>query len=315
VKQGVLAGVLSGVFWGIVFLIPALLHEFSPFIIVVVRYSFYGVICFAVIIFMRFAVGNTSYALFSKLNRTQLFTLIKLVFFGNIFYYLAVSGAVQLIGIAAVSLIEGLVPVMSVLFGRSAGTSLKRLSPPLLLIVLGLIAINTDLFTAFPDKTLSDKVTGVIVAFLALFSWSYYAVTNARSIQLYSNFTPGEWSTLFGAVTGVFAIIIGIAAFIFWGGEIPASMVRGNPALLFGAAAVLAIFPSFIGTICWNMASKKLPISLSGQMIVFETIFALIYGFMYYARLPRVLEVAAIILMVAGVLWSINLHRKKYDSV
>jgi drug/metabolite transporter (DMT)-like permease len=175
---------------------------------------------------------------------------------------------------------------------------------------LGLAAINADLFTAFPDKTLTDKLIGVALAFLALFSWSYYAVTNARSIQLYSGFSPGEWSTLFGAVTGIFAFIIGTAAFIAFGGELPA--MGGSPALFFAAVAVLALFPSFIGTICWNIASKKLPVSLSGQMIVFETIFALIYGFIYYARLPRALEVAAVILMVAGVLWSINLHRKRY---
>jgi drug/metabolite transporter (DMT)-like permease len=312
VKQGVAAGVFSGVFWGIVFLIPAVLHEFSPFLIVVVRYSFYGIICSAVIFFMRYAVGNKDYALFSKLNRERQFVLIKLVFFGNIFYYLAVSGAVQLIGIAAVSLIEGLVPVMSVIFGRSAGTSLKRLSPPLILIVLGLIAINTDLFTAFPDKSLADKLIGVTLAFLALFSWSYYAVTNARSIQLYSDFRPSEWSALFGAATGIFAAIIATASFLILGGEVPESMMRGEPSLFFTMAAILAVFPSFIGTICWNTASKKLPISLSGQMIVFETIFALVYGFIYYSRFPRMLETAAIVLMVAGVVWSIRLHRKKY---
>jgi drug/metabolite transporter (DMT)-like permease len=314
VKQGVLAGVFSGVFWGIVFLIPALLHEFSPFLIVVVRYSFYGVICCAAIMFMRLAMGRKDYgAIFSKLDKKRAFTLIKLVFFGNIFYYLAVAKAVQLIGIAAVSLIEGLVPVMAVIFGRSAGTSLKRLSPPLFMIILGLIAINTDLFTAFPEKTLADKAAGVSLAFLALFSWSYYAVTNARSIQLYAEFSPGEWSVLFGAVTGVFAALIGAAAFLLYGGMPPDAM-RGGVGLFITAMAVLAVFPSFIGTICWNLASKKLPVSLSGQMIVFETIFALLYGFIYYSRPPRLLEAAAIVLMIAGVTWSINLHRNKYGN-
>lgn len=262
---------------------------------------------------MRFALGKRDYAQFSKLSGAQVFVLVKLVFFGNIFYYLGVAGAVQLIGIAAVSLIEGLVPVMSVIFGRNAGgASLKRLSPPLLLIIFGLIAINTDLFTAFPDKTFADKALGIILAFLALFSWSYYAITNARSIQLYSNFSPGEWSALFGAVTGIFALVIAAVGSVFLGGKLPEGWMRGSPALFFAAVGILAFFPSFIGTICWNTASKKLPVSLSGQMIIFETIFALIYGFIYYARLPRFLEIAAIILMVIGVLFSINLHRKKY---
>ncbi|MDR2105688.1 MAG: DMT family transporter [Deferribacteraceae bacterium] len=309
-KRGVAAGVLSGVFWGIVFLIPAVLHEFSPFIIVVIRYSFYGILCFGAIFFVRSLSGRKAYAQFSNLDGKQRLVMVKLVFFGNIFYYLAVTGAVQLIGIAAVSLIEGLVPVMAVLFGRSPGVSLKRLSYPLILIILGLIAINTDLFTALPDKTLADKAIGVLLAFLALFSWSYYAIVNARSLQLYSNFTPSEWSSLFGAVTGIFAAIIGAAAFLLLGGNIPSKFIQGDLSLLLTMTAVLAIFPSFMGTICWNAASKKLPVSLSGQMIVFETIFALIYGFIYYARFPRLLETAAIVLMAAGVVWSIRLHRR-----
>jgi drug/metabolite transporter (DMT)-like permease len=43
-------------------------------------------------------------------------------------------------------------------------------------------------------------------------------------------------------------------------------------------------------------------------MIVFETLFALLYGFVYDHRLPRPLEIAAIVLLVAGVSWSVRRH-------
>src|ERR1700735_2451684 len=43
-------------------------------------------------------------------------------------------------------------------------------------------------------------------------------------------------------------------------------------------------------------------------MIVFETLFALLYAFIYDHRLPRPLEVAAIALLVAGVSWSVRQH-------
>jgi len=59
----------------------------------------------------------------------------------------------------------------------------------------------------------------------------------------------------------------------------------------------------------WNAASRYLPLSLSGQLIVFETLFALLYGFLHEGRWPRGLEAAAIVLMLAGVLWSVRLHR------
>ncbi|MGI4985011.1 MAG: EamA/RhaT family transporter, partial [Janthinobacterium lividum] len=74
-----------------------------------------------------------------------------------------------------------------------------------------------------------------------------------------------------------------------------------NMALAFGA--------SWLGNGLWNLASRALPLTLSGQMIVFETLFALLYGFAYAQRWPRPLEIAAIGLLVCGVVWSVRRHR------
>jgi drug/metabolite transporter (DMT)-like permease len=71
----------------------------------------------------------------------------------------------------------------------------------------------------------------------------------------------------------------------------------------------VALGASVIGNGLWNAASKLLPLSLSGQLIVFETLFALLYGFLHEGRWPRPLESCAIALMLAGVLWSVSLHR------
>jgi hypothetical protein len=62
----------------------------------------------------------------------------------------------------------------------------------------------------------------------------------------------------------------------------------------------VALGASVIGNGLWNAASRLLPLSLSGQLIVFETLFALIYGFLHDARWPLPLEAAAIVLMLAG---------------
>jgi drug/metabolite transporter (DMT)-like permease len=70
----------------------------------------------------------------------------------------------------------------------------------------------------------------------------------------------------------------------------------------------LAIGASWLGNGLWNAAAKRLPLTLSGQLIVFETLFALLYAFIYDARLPRPLETAAILLLVAGVCWSVRQH-------
>ncbi|MEG0243397.1 MAG: hypothetical protein RR726_13215 [Pseudomonas sp.] len=51
------------------------------------------------------------------------------------------------------------------------------------------------------------------------------------------------------------------------------------------------------------------PLTLSGQLIVFETLFALLYAFLWRQTGPSVLEAAAIVLVMGGVLWSMRQHR------
>jgi drug/metabolite transporter (DMT)-like permease len=72
--------------------------------------------------------------------------------------------------------------------------------------------------------------------------------------------------------------------------------------------AAVALGASLIGNNLWNISSRRLPLTLSGQMDRFETLFALAYGFVFDHRWPRPLEMAAIMLLMAGVAWSVRLH-------
>ncbi len=56
--------------------------------------------------------------------------------------------------------------------------------------------------------------------------------------------------------------------------------------------------------------SRLLPLTMVGQMILFETLFALLYGFLWERRLPMPLEVAAFVLVVASVLSCIAAHHR-----
>jgi drug/metabolite transporter (DMT)-like permease len=71
---------------------------------------------------------------------------------------------------------------------------------------------------------------------------------------------------------------------------------------------LLALGASVIGNQLWNIASRRLPVTLTGQLILFETVSAMLYGFVWRAQAPRLLELAAIALLVLGVTWSVRLH-------
>ncbi len=59
----------------------------------------------------------------------------------------------------------------------------------------------------------------------------------------------------------------------------------------------------------WNSASRRLPLTMTGQLVVFETVFALIYSFAYEDRWPTFLEAGAIAALLGGVWWCAASHR------
>jgi len=80
-----------------------------------------------------------------------------------------------------------------------------------------------------------------------------------------------------------------------------------TPAFL-GWILFLGIGSSWLGSALWNHGARLLPPTLAGQMIVFETVFGLLYGFVFETRLPHLLEAIGIVLLLTGVVWAVRRH-------
>jgi drug/metabolite transporter (DMT)-like permease len=91
----------------------------------------------------------------------------------------------------------------------------------------------------------------------------------------------------------------------------PAPALLAQPQLgLFVLLAVATGFGSaWLATILWNIASRRLSASLCGQLIVSETLFALLYSFAWDGRWPTPAQLAACVLFTLGILASIKAHR------
>lgn len=63
------------------------------------------------------------------------------------------------------------------------------------------------------------------------------------------------------------------------------------------------------GMALWNMMSARLPVALSGQMIVFETIFSVIYALIYKQQAPGWTLVVGIVLLLSGVSISLKVFQ------
>ena len=76
--------------------------------------------------------------------------------------------------------------------------------------------------------------------------------------------------------------------------------------LLMVAAGLIC---GWAGMALWNMMSARLPVALSGQMIVFETIFSVIYSLIYKQQAPNWTLVVGVFLLLGGVLLSLKVFR------
>jgi drug/metabolite transporter (DMT)-like permease len=66
---------------------------------------------------------------------------------------------------------------------------------------------------------------------------------------------------------------------------------------------------AWLATLFWNIASQRLSASLCGQLIVSETLFALLYSFMWDRQWPSALQALACALFVMGIVVSVRAHR------
>jgi drug/metabolite transporter (DMT)-like permease len=77
----------------------------------------------------------------------------------------------------------------------------------------------------------------------------------------------------------------------------------------------IGLLASWLGTLCWNEASQRLPTTLVGQLIVFETLSALSYAFMLRGTWPEPLTLAGIVLLVAGVMWALRVRPEPVAAI
>lgn len=241
------------------------------------------------------------------LGRRAWLALVWLALLRNTLYYLLLSGAVQQAGIATTSLVIGFLPVAVTVIGSRAqdAVPLRRLWPSLLLCAGGAMCIGWQAMGSPASARGEAPLVGLACAIGALASWTAFAVGNARWLGRVA-VSSHDWNLLLGVTTGAQSLLLlAFALAGAGGGHDGADWMRLAAVSLGGA-----VFASMLGNALWNRMSRLLPLTLVGQMILFETLSALIYGFAWEQRTPAPLELAAFLLVVASVVTCIAAHRR-----
>lgn len=305
---GVINGMAAGALWGMVFLAPAWLSGFAAVQLAAGRYLVYGLVA-ALLLWPRWA------GLRERVGPAQWRTLFGLSLLGNLVYFIFLALAVQWAGGAAAALIVGMVPVLvAVWAARTPGqVPLRPLLPSLALCVAGTVLVAWAALedgahgpAAAVGRPLWQPLAGLLAAMAALLSWTVYSVRNVQAMRHNPAIGGHDWSLLTGVATGALALLLVPVALVLG----PLGQDAGQWAEFVLGCLALAVGASVLGNACWNRATRSLPLGLGGQMIVFETLFALLYGFVWQQRWPGPVEWLAIASLVAGVVLCARVHAR-----
>jgi drug/metabolite transporter (DMT)-like permease len=305
-------GALAGLLWGLVFVTPLWLADYPAAWQSVGRYLAFGLLALPLAWWDR--------ARLRQLTRADWIEATKLSLVGNLLYYVALSAAIQRAGAPLTALIIGTLPIVI-----SAAANLRsaaheriawyRLVPALVLIATGLGLVNHSELARLAEGNevagADGKATyalGAMLAVAALVCWTIYPLRNARWLRANPQKSSMTWATAQGLVTLPLAGL-GAVAVLAWsaldGSGMPLPL-GPRPWAFVLTCLVLGLLASWLGTWCWNEASQRLPATVSGPLIVFETIAAFAYAFVWRGQAPPLLTALGAALLIGGVVWALR---------
>ncbi|MBK0624994.1 DMT family transporter [Klebsiella aerogenes] len=310
--SGVLYALLAGLMWGLIFVGPLLVPEYPAVLQSMGRYLALGLIALPLAWLGR--------ARLRQLNGKDWWTALALTMMGNLIYYFCLASAIQRTGAPVSTMIIGTLPVVlpvcaNLLYSQRDGKlPWRRLFPALICIALGLVCVNVaELQHGLPDFSPWRYGSGILLALFAVVCWAWYALRNARWLRENPDKPPMMWATAQALVTLPVSLVGYIVACGWLQGQhsdFPLPF-GPRPAVFIVLMLAIAVLCSWVGALCWNIASQRLPTVILGPLIVFETLAGLLYTFLLRQSLPPLLTLSGILLLVLGVGSSVRARPEK----
>lgn len=299
--------------WGLVFIAPLLLEDYPGLVLSFGRYIGFGLIALVPALLDRRRIA--------ALSKADWIAATKLSLVGNILYYAALATGIQLAGVPLPAVLIGTLPIVISIFSNwlpghpSESVAWKRLAPSLAIILAGLLLVNASELAQLDDRrSMRDYALGCFITLGALAAWTWYPIMNARYMKQHRHIGSSTWATAQGLATLPVALLglAGYGVYVAVGGSGYDYPFGSRPGTFIGLMLALGLCASWIGTMLWNKASQRLPTSLAGQLIVFETLAALWYAFIWRGTPPPPAVIAGIALLCVGVVLGMRaFHRAR----
>lgn len=301
---GIAAGLGAGAFWGTTFVAPLVAPGFSSEDYTAGRFIACGLFSLAWLLWQTLrAIPCERAGLWP--DAAQARSALGLSVLGYTGYYLLLVYGIADAGAALPALIIGTLPVWMMLLGKPDHLRWTALLPGLLLTAAGMALMMDATSDAISATGTGHLWRGVLLAVGAMLSWLAFGLLNARWIRRHPEVKSTAWANWLGLAAGLGGLLLWLG----WGTGWAELVSRPG----FGTFVFVCVFTgigsAWIASVMWNVASRRLSTSLAGQLVVSETVFALIYAFAWSGDWPAAAQGLACVLFVAGILASIKAHR------
>ena len=298
-----MAGLLAGALWGLVFIAPRMAPGLSPVDLAAGRFGVFGLMSLLVLACTPGPRRWPSWA--------QLRWALALSVLGFSGYYALLVLAIRDAGTEVPTLVIGTIPLWLMLLGKPERLRWAALVPGLLLTAAGLALMvhatpaQVGAAAASASRWPPHFLRGVGYAVVAMATWTAFGLLNAAWLRRNPGVTLADWSNWLGVATGSGALLLWLAL------GTPAQVLRAQPDFMTAVWVCVGtgLGAAWLATLLWNIASQRLSASLCGQLIVSETLFALLYSFVLDGHGPSASQGAACVLFTLGILFSIKAHR------
>lgn len=288
---GILCGLATCALWGLTFVVPRAIAPFNTMDLTIARYGLFALASIVLMVSPRFRPKN--------IEPRMAITALLLGGIGYVGYFVSIAYAVRLAGAAIPPLVIGTMPVLLAVIAnfRDHSVAWRLLALPLMLIAAGIGWVNVSIFSSAPSGDQASIVLGIGSALIGLALWVAYGLASTAAMQSPNPPDILQWTGLQGIGAGIGSLVL--IPFTSIGTDIAFTGAELLRFILW--SLIMGLAGAWLATLLWMIASKRLPLALAAQLIVAETVFGLIFGFLFEQRLPTIAEAGGSILQLAGV--------------
>ena len=299
--KGVSCGLLACALWGLTYLLPVLLPAYDTSYIALARAMIMGVVSLIIWLSAR--------KQFEALRKLDWVYATRISVIGNLIQAWFLMLSVQYAGVPIAGICFGGVPVLVALVSNTREkrrghpfVPFARLWIPLSAIAVGFVLINyteLKLFTQMHSGSATEFFFGLACGITSTLMWTWYPIRNADWLLAHPEINPVTWTAAQCLILLPLSAIVYCIVFIV-DDQMP-TLLGPDPLLYLILMILAGVFCSWLATALWNVCSANLPTALVGQLLVFETIFAVLYGHIQRLQWPSWSMICGTALLIIGI--------------